>query len=176
MSDKIIASASIRRLADLYKDMVVASDALEQIGQVEQTLQEVNQQIESARVELDSVKELTKQEKLNVQKARSDAAKKLSDADAQAKLIICNAENEASGILDDATEKANKILAGANENAVGVKRDLQVEIELLDGEVKAANAELERVQATVKAKQAESDALDAKLTEIKAKLAKFLGE
>lgn len=174
MATKFEAAKSIRILANLYRDMADAADALEQIGSVEQAVAESNGRLASVRGEIEQAEaklvEL-KDAEAKQQAFMADAAQSHRELlEGNRAEIIKKAEEDAAEILKNAQDKAAEMVAqGSMEKA-----RLSSEIGGIQRAIEAGKAELASIVEAKGAKEAELAEVQGKLDALKSKLRSFV--
>lgn len=175
MSDLITAAESIRRLAVQYQGMLQAADALESMGQIEQTT------AEALKVQADAIagRDAVLAEIADI-KASANEGIRISTA--QADSIIQDALSKASGIVESSTGTAKTMLDQARTQAEQIKADaqaladsntatLQSQIANLIASRDSLTADVGALNVTLDASQTALAASESKLSAIKAAIA-----
>lgn len=161
MADIQSAVESIRRLANTYRDMVTAADALESIGSVQQATREAM----AARVAAEDARDKALLElsaaQSELEALRKDAESVADAANVRVADIKSSALNEANRIVEAAKASASEYSKAALEKA-------EKELAAVHADTAAAQAALASVQAKKAEADKEAEAADAKLTKLQA--------
>lgn len=164
MTSKIQCAKSIRNLASMFKDMVVAAESLEAIGSLELACSEAEAKLKGLRDEI----ALTNSEKMHLDEtvlatramiaeeqrlASEERTNMLSEADESCQRIVAQATKRAEEIVEKAVADGEALVSAAN---VG-KGKVEQEVEDLKTIKDALELETERVRASLTEVQAELD-------------------
>jgi chromosome segregation ATPase len=118
MADKMQYARSIKNLAAMYKDMVAAADALEQLGSVEQAIEDGKRIIAGLIDETKKMKVEKEAAKVDLDAFMVDAAQTKADTEVVARdvraEIISGAQVDAAEIVKKAQDDAAKLMADAS--------------------------------------------------------------
>jgi cell division septum initiation protein DivIVA len=157
MSGFNTAAATIKSWAIRYKELLDLAALLEQVGSLDNVVNEQNARAQAAR----SNAELEEKRFLDIQ-ARSKGV--MSDAEREAQQVVADAQAKAQGLVNDAQAKAS----GLVESAKAHKADI-------DALASQREAQANDAQARVAAATKELDVLTQRIAAAKAQIAKLLG-
>lgn len=171
MTTKIQCAKSIRNLASMFKDMVVAADSLEAIGSLELACSEAESKLKGLRDEI----ALANGEKTHLNEtvlatramiaeeqrlASEERTNMLSEADESCQRIVAQATKRAEEIVEKAVADGEALVSAANvgkakvEQEVSdlkfVKGELERETDLVRNSLYEVQAELDRVKQNLK--------------------------
>ena len=168
---KMDQARSIRNLANLYRDMVGAADALEQLGSLEQAQKEAQAQVDAGRAELGTLRSELEHSRDDLKAAKAQVKKLTEDGKAAAAVaagaITREAEVRAAEIVKAAQDKAAQITAEATIE----KSRLSSEVAGLQSAAESLKTELQVLREAVDKIEAEKLAAEKRLADFKAKLA-----
>lgn len=151
------AIENVRSLSRVFQSVIDLADALGNVANVEQAINETHARLSQARAELTHAQ-------AERDAARAEAADLRSQAREKVKIAAADAEQR----LADAEQRAAQLLADARSS-------IEAEQKAADEKLAAKNAELRDCMAqTAEATQALAD-LEARITRAKAKMAEMLG-
>lgn len=173
MASKSTVAESIKRLAILYKDMVEAADAIEQIGSIEQAVSEAKAARMAAEAERDSVIADLKKAKDGVKKAKDDADRTIADGKEVATEIIAAANAAAQSITDSATEQGQALIDSAKEQREETLKDLDGEAAVWRDRILQLQDETAHAVSVRDAAEAAAKDAQAKLDKVQASIRKL---
>lgn len=148
-------------------------------AEAETALLRVRQEVDAAH---DTLKEVSAQVKAATAAVKSEPARIIAEARAQAVNIesaareaAADAKREAEGLIAAAKAEAEQTKAQAKAAAQQIITEAHAAKEKVEVSIAERTAELETVTGNVKAKQAEHDDLQKKIDKLKAQAAKLLG-
>lgn len=160
MSKALVAADEIRAFAAKFKAIVSLADYLEEVGKLEQVEKEARAGAEKAKAD-----ETKARDSFGQVKAQLDAeVSKIKEVEQRAADLIAGANAEASAIVAEAKKAAGDTVAKAKATAEGYTK-----------QVDAANQELRKAQESIAAANKELQAIEAKIADAKATVAKMMG-
>jgi F0F1-type ATP synthase membrane subunit b/b' len=174
MADKFTAAESIRRLANLYKDMSDAADALESIGKIEQITKEQNAQADAARKQADGAKADLALVKDEVAKAKQSAKDIVAKANDQALAKLGEADQKAQAILDGATVEANRLVVQAHQAAKDQSAGVAGQVAQLTSTKLGLEGDIQALTIARNQLIADTDDLEKRVAKAQAYLAKLV--
>lgn len=169
MTDKIQAAKSIRNLANLYRDMASAADALEQIGSLEQAATEAQRATEATRTELESLRAQQAQAATELAEAKAETKKLHEQAQTAVEETAQQATAAASATLAQAEQQADALLARAEQEAADL-------VAAATEQVRAMQDNLAQLRDAYAKQNADNLAARKELTELEGKLATVRGQ
>lgn len=170
MSSKTQIADEMRRLGNMFNGMLVAADALDKIGSLENHIKELSNKRDELQDAVNLQKQQIKKDTQNAKGYIADAEKKVAVAEDVAKDIIAEAKLEGVQIIDKAREIAVKDLAGKIKKETTELADVKKKNSRARSESKNLAVKLKDLAGAVTGRQDDFRDITAKIAQIKESL------
>lgn len=175
MSDLIQAADSIKKMAKQYQHMVVAAEALERIGSLDQAEQEVKGRLNTINLSVASAEQELNELKGKTAEVNADIESTLAHAKAEADILRSEAKQSASNQVNDAQAAVKSIEDSAKSEAARIIAAAKNQAILLQEDIAVAKADLATTRELSNKAEADLERIEKALADAKASLRKFAG-
>lgn len=173
--NKLNAAKSIRNLANLYKDMAVAADVLEQLGSLDQATAEAKAAVATAQAELTSLRTQAVEAGRALDEFKEKARHVTQAADQKARATESQALEKAAAITERAEVEAATLVEEAKNRAGALEEATNEQIALLRNNVAVLKEQYATLNIDAQAKRRELAAINEQLNAARDGLRKLLG-
>lgn len=175
MADNLIEAAdAIRASVRNTRQLLEYADALEQVGALDQAVEEAKRAANAAREEAVAAKAELAQLKEDAAAAKKKAKADLANAETYAANVVAEAQEAAAKVIVKAKEEAAVVRATADADAGIAKAQIQAEISDLQTNMIATSNAYKEKSAAIVDKQKELERLDGLIEKAKAQIATLL--
>jgi hypothetical protein len=170
---KASVAEDIRRLANTYKSMVEAADAIEQIGSIEQAVSEAKAARKAAEDERDSVLVDLRKAKDGVKKAKDDAEKIVADARSFAEDVAVAARVSAEQVKQSAAEQGQALINSAKAERETILLSITGQAAIHQAKLDVLKEQAAKAEASTALLMTAAEAAQAKLDKVQASIRKL---
>lgn len=169
------AAESVDRAAQTYKDFVLVSDMLKQVGSLEQHITELSAKRDAALADLGGVQEQITLKRDQFEKLDVHHAIKLAAMQADRDALMKQSLSEADAILTKAKSDRDAILSAATLDASNRVNDAKEAAARADEAVSAAQTQVEALLDVTKSLVKDRDAAQSQLDALRDAIAAITG-
>ena len=174
--DLIAAADAVKRLAKQHEHLVLAAEALEGIGSLEQAEREANTRLEKVRALLEKEQATLEDLRATAADEQARAHESLQSVMQSADLAATNAGVTAKRIEAEGHERATAAVQGAAEEARIIIANAHIEADEIKSKSAKARETLTYLEAKVAAGQANLDGINDRIAKAKADISRMLGQ
>lgn len=135
----------------------------------------VFEMLQSFAEQIDGLEQQISEKKRQNDKIASDGLRLIEENDIAAKKLL-EANQKAEAVIADADAKRQARIKEANDKATQINADANQQLEIVKGNIAAANSELSSIRTKIKDETAVLGELEAKISKIRKDLQSFIGD